>query len=171
MTTADDVKAMSNEILAKINNANTRMAKLEDKVAPLSTEVSSVKADQSCLLVAINNIQRAVSPTTSPLPEILQPPAPSRSTLTAPPIIEELRIMIAALFSQNGERYAEAVFDIFSSPPRHWPDSCHTPPSCRSPSSPNRSRNSLSSAAPCRCSSECCVNVLKSVWRIESPEH
>jgi hypothetical protein len=98
MTTADSVKDMFDEILTKINNGNTKMANLEGKVASLSIEVLSVKADQSRLLVVIN-IQRIVSPTTSPLPEILQPPAPSRSTLTAPPTIEVLCTRIADLFA------------------------------------------------------------------------
>jgi hypothetical protein len=147
---------MFDEILTKINDGNTRMSNLEDKVVSLSIEVSSIKADQSRLLVAINNIQRAVSPTTSPLPEILRLSTLSRSTLTAPPTIEELRIRIADLFAQK-EHHAEAVIDDFSSPLRCRPDPRRTPQSCRGPSSPNRSRDSPSSAAPCRCSFGCCI--------------
>jgi hypothetical protein len=69
-------------------------------LSTLSTEVSSLNIDQGRLLIAINNIQRAVSLTTSLLLEISWPPTPSRSTLTAPPTIEELRLRIVALFAQ-----------------------------------------------------------------------
>jgi hypothetical protein len=82
MTTANDVKAMFYEILTKISDGNTRMANLEDKVACLSTEVSSSKADQSHLLIAIKNIQWAISSTTSLLSKIMRHATPSRSTLT-----------------------------------------------------------------------------------------
>jgi hypothetical protein len=45
----------------------------------------------------------------------LEPPTSTRSTLTAPPAIEKLRIRIAALFAQKGERHAKVVIDNFSS--------------------------------------------------------
>jgi hypothetical protein len=140
------------------------MSNLEDKVASLSTEVSSVKADQSRLLVAINNIQRAVSPTTPLLPEILRLSMLSRSTWTTPPTIEELHIRIVDLFAQK-EHHAEAVIDDFSSPPRCRLDLCRTPQNCRGPSSSNRSRDSPSSTAPHRRSFGCCIS------RISSTRH
>jgi hypothetical protein len=58
MTTVDSVKAMFDEILAKMSDGNARMTDLEDKVVSLSFQISSVKADQGCLHVTVNNVKK-----------------------------------------------------------------------------------------------------------------
>jgi hypothetical protein len=102
-----NLTATMNEVFAIITDNTSGLMDLEDKVAGQSTEVSSLKADQDRLHVAIN-IQGDVSPTMPLLPDISWPPASSRSTLTAPPTIEELRIRIATLFALREEHHVEA---------------------------------------------------------------
>jgi outer membrane murein-binding lipoprotein Lpp len=52
-----NLTATMNEVLARITDNTSGLIDLEDKVTGLSTEVSSLKADQDRLHVAINNIQ------------------------------------------------------------------------------------------------------------------
>jgi hypothetical protein len=52
-----NLTATMNEVFAIITDNTSGLMDLEDKVTGQSTEVSSLKADQDRLHVAINNIQ------------------------------------------------------------------------------------------------------------------
>jgi hypothetical protein len=70
-TLMTNLTATMNEVLKRIIDNTSRLMNLEDKVTGMSTEVSSLKADQDRLHITINNIQRGVRATTPLLPEIL----------------------------------------------------------------------------------------------------
>ena len=68
-TTMDDIKSMFDDMLSKFADVNKRMTSFEETLASisekqvaLSTEVSSVKADQGRLHVAVNNVQSQIVP-------------------------------------------------------------------------------------------------------------